>query len=151
MLSPPTTASPQLSSKTLSLLYRNVLIPWELKLKFASGCWDIRQTRKALEGFDIELLISNAADLPEAAKRLGDDPQMSFFVFTSSSSASSDLFRHIRNSFAHAGISEVLRTKKLTTISFVAQSKDRAATAMLGRIRFELMDVLLEALVVQKP
>lgn len=135
------------SDKTLLLLYRAVLLPWELELKSATGCWNIRQTRQRLSLLQIALHPVKAGEVQAAVIELDRIGEANYFVYTSSSSPTKDLFRHLRNAVAHAGVQEHALSARTSTVTFSTKAPNTLAATMNGKLRANRLPKFLETLV----
>ena len=136
-----------LSDATALFLYRNVIVPWETKLKNETGCWDVKRSRDALKPADIHLECVEIGEVEKTAKELLISRDKNFIVFVSANSQMKDLFRHIRNCAAHASISSHTSGTNGSTLRFSANLRRRPELAVSGQITSACLNLVMAALV----
>ena len=128
-------------------LYQCVIVPWETQLKTESGCWDVKRSREALKATDILLQCVNIGEVELVSQKLRSAGSKNFIVFVSRTSQMKDLFNHLRNCAAHAGISSHKFRINEPMLRFSGTLLRRPELAVSGQIESANLSQIVAALV----
>lgn len=137
--------TPPLPDTVVLCLYNELIVPWETKLKTQTGCWDSRRTHDALQGTGIHLECVEVGRVGAAVSALRKAKKSNFIVFVSHTSQMQDLFRHIRNCAAHAGIVLAKKGGRPSALHF--QLRGRSGVVIEGELAPAALPVLAHSLV----
>jgi hypothetical protein len=138
---------PTLPDTTALFLYKNIIVPWESKLKNETGCWDVKRSRDALKVTDIHLECVEVGDVEATFQKFRKNGKINLIVFVSKSSQMKDLFRHLRNCAAHASISSQSSRAKDSVLRFSGTLLKKPELADSGQIAYADFRRLVSALV----
>ena len=136
-----------LPDATALLLYKNIIVPWETKLKNQSGCWDVNRSRELLKTTDIQIESVEIGEVEGVSAKLRRSGKKNFVVFVSAKSQMKDLFRHLRNCAAHASIAPYRTRAGNSTLRFSGTLLRRPELAVSGQLATDSLAQVVAALV----
>ena len=136
-----------LPDTTTLFLYKSIIVPWEIKLKNESGCWDVKRSREALKATDVQLECVEIGEVETVSEKLRKAGKKNFIVFVSANSQMKDLFRHLRNCAAHASISSHKSRTKESMLRFSGTRLRKSELAVSGQIASAYLSQVVAALV----
>lgn len=133
------------------ILYKQILVPWETVLKSHNGKWDAEPLRTFAESCGLVIESIEQEHLAPRVKHIRGAGPTDFLVFVRGKSLGCDLFRHVRNAVAHAGISILAKPQKPTTLLFQSPASRKPGLAFIGQLGPERLSTLIEALAASAP
>lgn len=137
-----------LPDATALFLYKDIIVPWESKLKNESGCWDVKRSREALIATDIQLECVEIGEVETVTQKLRKSGKKNFIVFVSANSQMKDLFRHLRNCAAHARIASHKSRAKEPILRFSGTLLRKPELAVSGQFASAYLSQIVAALAV---
>jgi hypothetical protein len=105
-------------------------------------------TKRKLAKVGVLLESAKSETLPAVALHLRSGPAQNYFVFVERQGQARDLFGHIRNAFAHAGVHESGNSRRGKFLHFRSLNRNRTTVAMEGELNVAHLPALIDALVV---
>lgn len=133
------------------ILYRQILMPWETLLKNNNEKWDAEPLRALAAKFELAIENIEQEHVSSTVEQIRSNGPQDFLVYVRGKSLGRDLFRHVRNAVAHAGISIHKRPRKPTLLEFKSPAFRGSGLALVGQIRAERLSPLIDALVASAP
>lgn len=133
------------------ILYKQILIPWETLHKNHNGRWDAEPLRALARRLELAIESVEQEFVSTRVEQIQSNGPQDFFIFVRGKSLGCDLFRHIRNAVAHAGISLLKGPRKPVLLTFQSPAVRRPGLALVGQLRTERLSSLIEALAASAP
>ena len=104
--------------QVILVLYKQILMPWETLLKNHNGIWDAAPLRALAAELELVIESIDQQHVSFRAEQIRRNGPQDFLIFVRGNSLGSDLFRHVRNAVAHAGISLIKKPRGLMLVNF---------------------------------
>lgn len=133
------------------ILYKQILMPWETLLKNHNGKWDADPLRALATKLELVIESIEQEHVSSRVEQIRSNGPQDFLIFVRGKSLGSDLFRHVRNAVAHAGISQLKKPRKHMFLNFQSPAFRGPGLAFVGQLRVERLSPLIEALAASAP
>lgn len=131
----------------ITALYRGVLVPWERLYVAVEENWKVNTLRGSMPSFAIEIVSVELAQVENKLNELIEQGTKNFFVFVRGVSQGRDLFRHLRNAIAHAGVTRHQEPPELIAVlRFKSPNSSKKAMAMAGQLEENHLSTLITAM-----
>jgi len=127
-------------------LYRNILVPWETTYGAVLTHWAAQHIDDWPVFLRITVTSVTAPELDEHLQSLLDDNILNFFVFVRRKSKGWDLFCHLRNAVAHAGVTRHPQLNGTALLRFKTPGPGKKGVAMVGQLEEQHLPALLTKL-----
>jgi hypothetical protein len=136
---------------TILCLYRQILLPWEKELKIREKQWNPEPLQIFCENSGLLIERTEQKAVAPRASELEGEATSEFFVITRGKSLPYDLARHIRNAFAHGGVSASNQNSSPSLLRFVAPPARGTGYAFVGQLFAKRLQSLIQAILASAP
>jgi hypothetical protein len=127
-------------------LYRDLLVPWETAYGAVVNHWSAQYIEDWPSSMTLTVSSVTAQELDETLQAFLDDNKLNFFVFVRRKSKGRDLFCHLRNAVAHAGVSRHPQLHGAALLRFKTPGPNKKGVTMVGQLEERHLPDLLTKL-----
>lgn len=131
----------------ITMLYKGVLAPWEQRFATQKANWEIETLKASAIGLHVEF---DSVELTQVEAKLNERIEQgsrNFFVFVRHSSQGRDIFRHLRNAIAHAGVTRHQEDNEPNpSLRFKSPNPSKKSVAMAGQLEELHLSIFIAAL-----
>lgn len=136
----------EVADQQVVALYSEILLPWERGFIAVEGQWNLAHVHEHLATASLEVSSVGAKDIEDRLQVTIERGRANFFIFARGKSQGRDLFRHLRNAIAHAGVTLHRFENGSDVLRFKSPGLNKNTMAMAGQLEVQHLGDLIQGL-----